>query len=323
MTRPTNHWKLGLFVLLGVIGSLATFVFLGGRALQKETVAYVTYFDESVQGLEVGSPVKFRGVSIGTVSDIALAGDRRHVAVTYALGVKVLNTLGLTVEKARGAKTKLFIPETLRVQLASAGITGVKFLQLDFFEASTNPALELPFAVAENSIPAVPSTMKNLEDSVVQAVVRFPEVANQLTIALTQVNAIFAQLEHSDLPDRVAQTLSLIDKVLRQIDGALVALQPETLSRDARGTLASLNLAAGSLSQVLARVDGEKGLAVSLRRTSDALGDVAQNANHVGPALEDALNEVQGAAKSVRRLADSLEQDPDMLIKGRAKRVAR
>jgi phospholipid/cholesterol/gamma-HCH transport system substrate-binding protein len=323
MSTPTNHWKLGLFVLLGVVGSFGAFIFLGGRALKKETVAYVTYFDESVQGLEVGSPVKFRGVSIGNVSDIALAGDRRHVAVTYALGVTVLNTLGLTVEKARGEKTKLFIPQDLRVQLASAGITGVKFMQLDFFEPATNPPLELPFAVAENSIPAVPSTMKNLEDSVVQAVVRFPEVANQLVTVLTQVNAIFAQVEKGGLPARVAQTLALIDKVLAQVDGALVALDPQALSRDARSTMSNLNLAVGNLNQVLARVNGEKGLASSLLHTSDALGNAAQNARHVGPALEDALKDVQGAAQSVQRLADSLENDPDMLIKGRAKRVSR
>ncbi len=79
MSAPSNHWKLGLFVVAGVALFLTMLVFLGARSLQSETVTYKTYFDESVQGLEVGSPVKFRGVTIGNVSGIDIAADRRHV----------------------------------------------------------------------------------------------------------------------------------------------------------------------------------------------------------------------------------------------------
>ena len=56
MSTPTNHWKLGLFVVVGICACVATVIFFGGRSLKKETVAYKTYFDESVQGLELGSP---------------------------------------------------------------------------------------------------------------------------------------------------------------------------------------------------------------------------------------------------------------------------
>ena len=68
MANPTNHWKLGLFVVVGFCAAVATAVFFGAQSLRNETVRYKTYFDESVQGLEVGSFVKFRGVTIGTVS---------------------------------------------------------------------------------------------------------------------------------------------------------------------------------------------------------------------------------------------------------------
>ena len=323
MSTPTNHWKLGLFVVVGVAGCLATIIFFGGRSLKKETVAYQTYFDESVQGLELGSPVKFRGVSIGSVSDIDLAGDKRHVAVTYELGVKVLNSLGLAVEWSKGAKTKLVIPLDLRVQLASSGITGVKFIQLDFFDLKANPPLALPFEVAENYIPAAPSMMKNLEDSVVNAVDRFPEVARQLLLVLTRINTILGELEGIQLPAKLAHTLALIDTVLSQVGGAIVAIEPGVLSKDAQQTLKNLNAAVHTINGVVERIGGANGLVVSVQRTSDALGSMAQNANHVGPAMEDALKDVQGAANSVQRLADSLDLDPDMLIKGRAKRVAK
>ena len=57
MAAPTNHYKLGLFVILGIAAAIAVAVFLGAQSMRKETVTYHTYFNESVQGLDVGSPV--------------------------------------------------------------------------------------------------------------------------------------------------------------------------------------------------------------------------------------------------------------------------
>src|SRR5689334_10123462 len=95
MSAPTNHWKLGLFVVVGFIIMLSTVAWLGARSLRKETSRYVSYFDESVQGLEIGSPIKFRGVTIGSVAKIAIAQDHRHVEVTSELGKDELRRLGL------------------------------------------------------------------------------------------------------------------------------------------------------------------------------------------------------------------------------------
>jgi phospholipid/cholesterol/gamma-HCH transport system substrate-binding protein len=101
MAASTNHWKLGLFVVVGFALTLCTIAVLGARSMRKEVVRYVSYFDESVQGLEVGSPIKFRGVTIGTVGKIEIAPDHRHVEVTNDLGVGELNRLGLDVAKGR------------------------------------------------------------------------------------------------------------------------------------------------------------------------------------------------------------------------------
>src|SRR5436190_37346 len=75
LTTATNHWKLGLFVVVALLTMVGAAFWLGSRALRRESVPLVTYFDEPVQGLDVGSPVKFRGVTIGTVADITLAPD--------------------------------------------------------------------------------------------------------------------------------------------------------------------------------------------------------------------------------------------------------
>src|SRR5439155_24240345 len=130
-TTATNHWKLGLFVLLAVGVTLGTLFWLGARRFQRDSFPAISYFDESVQGLDVGSPVKFRGVTIGTVSDITIAPDHRHVQVTSDIYLDALAHLGLRVPKKNTGEE--FIDPNLRVQLVSAGITGVRFLQTDFF----------------------------------------------------------------------------------------------------------------------------------------------------------------------------------------------
>src|SRR5205807_1515549 len=114
-----------------------------------------------VQGLDVGSPVKFRGVTVGTVAEITIAPDRRHVQVTSNIYVDALVRLGLRTRAPRSGEE--FIDPRLRVQLASAGITGVRFIQTDFFDPERYPPPPLPFEPPWNYVPSARSTLKNAE----------------------------------------------------------------------------------------------------------------------------------------------------------------
>src|SRR5690349_13355706 len=95
MTQPANHWKLGLFIVSGLFLVLSAVLYFGSRALTKETVTCHSYFDEAVTGLEVGSPTKFRGVTIGHVSQIQVAPDLRHVEIDYEIERNALERLGI------------------------------------------------------------------------------------------------------------------------------------------------------------------------------------------------------------------------------------
>jgi len=206
MSAPTNHWKLGLFVVVGFVLTLGAVGWLGACSMRKKADNYVSYFDESVQGLEVGSPIKFRGVTIGTVGKIDIASDHRMVEVTSALGTEELTRLGLNeaVGPTRpGTPKKLEQGLGLRVQLASSGLTGVKFLLLDFFTVADNPEPVLPFPVPDRYIPAVPSTMKNIEDSLVRVVQRLPDVVDQLGSVLDKLDFIIGGLRDEDLPQKL------------------------------------------------------------------------------------------------------------------------
>jgi phospholipid/cholesterol/gamma-HCH transport system substrate-binding protein len=317
MSAPINHWKLGLFVVVGIVLALTTITFLGAQSLKKQVVSYQTYFDESVQGLEVGSPVKFRGVTVGTVSAIGIATDRRHVAVTSELAIVDLSDLGLSVGK--GDKSKIRVPPDLRMQIASQGITGVKFLLIDFFATKDNPPPELPFPVPENYIPAAVSTMKNLEDAVVRAVNRIPEIAEGIVVILVKVNRLLDDLQRGKLLEDGAATLTRANQVLESLQGELNQSHVGKLSTQAQEALALLNETIARTNTLLSHLDGDKGLLASAQRASNAMGDVAVSAGTLGPELEETLRDVQEFSGAIQRVADALERDPDMLLKGRGK----
>jgi phospholipid/cholesterol/gamma-HCH transport system substrate-binding protein len=316
MSRPANHWKLGLFVVVASLLGLAITVFLGATAFQTETVVYKSYFDESVTGLEVGSPAKFRGVNIGRVSAIDVAPDQRHVEVTYELGVSVLGGLGLAAD--RGSETKIKLPADLRAQLGSTGITGVKYVLLSFFDVATHPPEPLPFPVPENHIPSTPSALQSLEDSVVRAVEQFPALTKEMMSVLSAMNALVSEVRAQELPAKTAATLAHLDQVLHSAQQKLDDLPVRELSSETRATIAHANLVLSQAQGALERVNGERGLLASAQRATDSLGDVAGNAHSIGPDIDDTLRDVREAAQAIRQFMDALERDSDMLLKGRA-----
>jgi ABC-type transporter Mla subunit MlaD len=315
MAVGTNHWKLGLFMIVGVSLALAALVVLGARRWNDQTVSYLSFFDESVQGLEVGSPVKFRGVTIGRVSAIDVAPDHRHVQVSNELFVDQLGRLDLRI--ARGG-TGLSAQPGLRMQLAQAGITGVKFMLLDYFDGTAYPPPILPFKAPANTIPSTPSTMKNLEDSVVRTANQFPDIAGALLGTVTRLNGLMEQVDREHLPSSAAGTLAEANSTLHELRAQLQALNAGALSTHTEQAIASFDQTLANTDHLLARLDSDKGLIRSAERAASSLNEVARGAQTVGPELELTLREVRDAARSVHHFVDALERDPDMLLKGRA-----
>ena len=309
MSAPTNRWKLGAFVLGTAVLGVAAAVLLAAQSMQVVTVTYVSYLDEAVTGLAVGSPVTFRGVKIGSVSGVAIAPDRRHVEVSYALGVAELARLGLA-GLGRGEQTRITVPPDLRIQLASSGLTGAKFLQLDFFDTDGAPPPPLPFPVPDRTIPTTPSTMKNLEASVVRAVEQLPELVRELGRVTAGVRSVVEDVERRGLPARAEATLGHLDRVLVGLEAKLDELPVAALARDSTRTLAKVD-------RMLDRLDGPDGLLASVQRTSDRLGDAVGPG--LGPGLEQTTRDLREASVAVRQLAEALQRDPDMLLKGKAR----
>jgi paraquat-inducible protein B len=314
MATGTNHFKLGLFVLFGIGLALSMMLILGATSFNSESVRYVSYFDESVQGLEVGSPVKFRGVSVGGVSAIDIAPDQRHVQVTSELTVPVLQRLNL----AGSGESALLAHRDLRAQIAQLGLTGVKFVLIDYFDPEEYPETPLPFTVPPNHIPAAASTMKGLEASVMKTADRFPEIAEDVRVTLTHLNTVLASAEQAKLPEQAGEALTQATAAMKTLNAELAALDAAALSKAVTRSLGAFDATTARVALLMDRLEREDGVLAGAERSFAMISELARGSGTIGPELELTMREVRGAARSVRRFADALERDPDMLVKGRA-----
>ena len=318
MAAPTNRAKIGLFVLIGVAAAMTIVITIGVSRMHPETIAYYSYFNESVQGLDVGASVKFRGVTIGHVADIAIAPDHRMIEVKQDIIVKDIERLGLA-ESRQGTKAHFNVPPDLRATLGSQALTGVKYIAIDFFDPRINPPPVLSFKPRENYIPSAPSMVKNLEDILAKAMERLPELVDATVAVVARIERLVAVLEREDFSDKAAQALSRADDVLATLGKTLARIDRENFPERSAQMLDEINATIGKVNEALDRIDGNAGLLVTAQRTIASFGEAGRSATGMTRELDATLREVRGAAESIRELAESIDRDPDMLVKGRPK----
>jgi paraquat-inducible protein B len=125
-------------------------------------------------------------------------------------------------------------------------------------------------------------------------------------------------LSDRQIPERITDAFDEIDRLLITAEQAIEQVDVKGISQKANQTLDSVKDVANRLDGILAHLDQDNGLLSSLDRASDAVGDTLRNADGLGSQLVDTLESVQTAARSIRKLTEAIEQDPDMLLKGRS-----
>ena len=266
----SSHFKIGLFVILAIVALVATGVGLQIRT-RRPTVTFHTYFDESVQGLQVGSTVLYRGVKIGNVGKIGIAPDRRHVDVAMA------------IDRSEAARLDLAqVAPRLRATLGMQGITGVKFVDIDYAQPSAPPPEALPFAPVARYIPSARSFFGGLQ--------------NDIDVLGRELPGLVKSLD---------TTLATLDTTLADVSQLSHHLSDETAPR---------------LDRILDQLGGSNGVVASARRAIDALGDFGREASRSSGELGTTIRDLGDAARAVRTLAEEIEREPDILVKGRGRR---
>ncbi|HPM69422.1 MAG TPA: MlaD family protein [Smithellaceae bacterium] len=199
MASRASKFLIGLFVIIGSVMAAITIIWVGAADFFTKGSVYVTYFDESVQGLQVDSAVKYRGVDVGKVQSIKVAPDGRLIEV--AMKVDLSTELQSRVE----------------AQLRTAGITGIVFIELDQIrDSEKSSALEINF---EPDYPVIPSRRSEIS--------RFLEDTNEI---MESIKAI----DFKGLSDQLKETTLAVENFIggRQTTGVMKNLESTTANID-------------------------------------------------------------------------------------------
>jgi phospholipid/cholesterol/gamma-HCH transport system substrate-binding protein/paraquat-inducible protein B len=263
--------RLGLFMVVGLTILLAVLFLLGGRQLFQPTYVFETYFDESVAGLDIGAPVRFRGVPLGVVSQILtssidyessvpLSRRRNYIVVRAKIIGSAVREEQLVKEAAEMVKLGL------RTQTQLAGITGSQYLALDYLDPAHNPPLPFEWKPKYEYVPSAPS------------------LAGQI---VENAQAFLANLNKADVA-RLSQNL---DKLLVTMNERLDKVQVEQLSADAHTLLTNLNTTVTHVNRLVGKpgiansVDNLEAMTANLRKYSES-GDIKLTLQRISELAE-------------------------------------
>ena len=326
MRLSGTYLRVGLLIVGGLGIFVAMIWFLGGARIGSGTL-YESYFSESVQGLEVGAAVKYRGVTIGRVSEIGL------VSAAYGQGEVIEKDAQLyrlvfvryvvdTSKIGQMPDTRIIVELGLRAKLASQGITGLSYLELDFVDPARYAALDLPWKPRAEYIPSMPSTFFQVQDAAQQVLARLNRVdidalVGQLTGLLSDLRV---QLSSGDLHTALTDASVL----LRSTNAAVQAADLQGLSADLKRTSTSLRdavegedmrkllansaLAAERLANTAAKLPA---LVASMQAVSQRAGSSSADLER---SLAPLLRDTQAAAQNLREMTESLRRYPAQIL---------
>lgn len=317
------YLRVGLLLVLAAAGIVALVLWLGGSRIDKGHF-YETYFTESVQGLNVGAAVKFRGVTVGEVRSIRLASavytpeiemsvnnaGSRLVVVTFVIDPHLVGKLPTTNDAVKAG---------LRARIASAGLTGLAYIELNFVDpADYPPPPKYPWMPRHDVIPAIPST--------------FAQVQNAGTNLLAKLNAF----DLAGLQNRLFETLDAIHATLRggpvhsaMVNAATLLADLDTAVKqaDLPGLAASVRKAAGSVQALTEGPQTKESLAaaqqamkqlgeasaklpVLITAIDNLVGHLDRSQADLAASLAPILRNAQAAAANLRELSEALARYP-------------
>jgi phospholipid/cholesterol/gamma-HCH transport system substrate-binding protein len=310
MSAKANYFKLGLFIICGLVLGMAAIVVLGAGKLLERKIMLETYFDQSVQGVDVGSKVKFRGVDVGRIRtidftrnhyqlDLPRVDRRSYVRVVVELSA---SALGGVAEGLVHENLQQEIENGLRVRLTALGLTGTSYLEVDYHDPQRYPPLPIDWIPLHPYVPSAPSAFSriitSLEDvvgeldgiefqSLAAKADQLLEGANQLvqTVDITRVSTGLIEL----IDDLIVSNRKLqawldhaeLTAFVHDASIAMAQLRHATANPALTNSVTQLEQTLRRLDQLLTGSDAPIRAAVdNLRAASENLRELSENARH-------------------------------------------
>ena len=314
MSKQANPTLIGIFVA-GAIGLIVAGILIisGGKLLLTDKTNYVLYFKGSVKGLNIGSPVSFRGVNIGTVTDIHLVVNEEESGIRIPVIIEIDNTKFIRPQAGvslLGDDDNIagLIEAGLRAQLQLQSLlTGQLFIQIDYFPNTPANLVEYNKSRwAPQEVPTIPSPIekinKVLED------IPMDKVKDHFLAAIEGIDRLVNS-------DELHQSITALHAALEEFRQLVANLdrQVEPVASNINLTLNDARDALQKASITLDDIRGTMAQADTTLQSADALFSDEQ----VLTALDNALNEITSAAYAIRILAEAINNQPESLIRGR------
>ena len=337
-----SYFKIGIFVITAIVIGMIGVVVLGvGTIFQKRSLIE-TYIDESVQGLDVGSPVKFRGVPVGRVEEISLTSAvystrRQYVLVRISISS---NMFQFPVNDPNSPALKKELERGFRMRLAQQGLTGVAYLETDYLEPERNPPLEIDWQPYYPYIPSTRSRITQLSEAIERILQNFGDInIPQLTGSIEKsLGAMTKLAESANLEKIGTQANSLLTEVRetnRQINALVASPELKSALADASATagrarqlieraekpvnqmLADLPQAAESMNRLVKRLDA---VSNDLPETSAQLRQTLQRLNRLVASqqrdIEKTMENLRGISDNMKEITDNSKKYPSQVLFG-------
>jgi phospholipid/cholesterol/gamma-HCH transport system substrate-binding protein len=323
MKNNASHYRIGIFVIASIIVLVAFVLFFGSGTVFEREIIMETYFDDSVQGLYVGSPVKQRGVQIGKVKKILFVDLKyqldpdsprflkysSYVVVTMAFDPSVQR--GRTPNEAR-LMLERQIDDGLRVRLATQDLTGNMYIELDYVDPKLFPSIEFDWVPDNIYIPSAPSLLSRLADSVETVFARLEEMNIESVVSNADqlLQTINTTVQNTQADKAVAELRTLVDE-LRQTNSSLqkYLTNPalETVPNDLSAMLSMGRKIMAESEQTLPRAIGR--LNISLARFDNLL----ETQQHT---LADIIENIRLITEDVKEITGNAGKYPSQVLFG-------
>ena len=337
MSKQANPTLIGAFVLGAIALAIITTLLLAGGSWFGQRQKHVLYFEGAAQGLQVGAPVVFLGVKVGTVKQIQLGLDEKShrflVPVIIEIEPQVVYTRGVEpVDLRDRATVRQLVERGLRGRLRMQSLlTGQLYVDLDF-----HPDRPAHFAALDPELSEIPTIRTAVEEltSKLEGFAMDKFLADVTAIS-TAINKLMSDPSTQDLPKRLNATLRQLEllaahldarsmPILEKVDQDLIEMRKALVG--AQAALAKVELAADRVAS-LANPDSK--MVGNMVRASDELAKAATSLRSLtaqdSPTVQNmnaALKEISRAADALRLLAETLERQPDAIYRGKRQKSA-
>jgi phospholipid/cholesterol/gamma-HCH transport system substrate-binding protein len=281
MAKKTSSFLVGLFVIIGAALLAGAIIWVGVTGYFQPGMTYVTYFNESVQGLQKDSVVKYRGVDVGRVEQIRIAPDNRLVAIIMKINM-------------RGDLSK-----TVVAQLSMAGITGIMFIDLDFRqpgEPDLSPKITFPSEYPV--IPSKPSEYARIISGVNEIITKLNAIdvkgiSDQLQAAVNDISGFFKGEKLQSIITRVNEASANLQSLTSRADALLGKVKVEGIIKETTATIA----------QTKAAITEAKGFITDLQNKLNAM-----KLPETMTRTRSVILEAQLISENLRRTTETLEK---------------